>query len=107
MATTVENGSRRLTWWAVGLLWLTPLVLGFGGTVLLRMRIESANDGNLDTGDRIFLLGAAVMVPLSCYLLSALSLAVPSGGRWPRGRRAVLVFLGSALAVALWVLAVS
>lgn len=105
MATTLDSATHRLPPWAIGLLWLSPLVVGLGGAVLLRMRIEAANEGNLDAGDRLFLLAAAVLVPLSCYLLPALSLAVPSGDRCPRLLRAAMVFMGSALAVALWVLA--
>ncbi len=84
--------------------WLTPLAAGVIGVVLLRLRIEAANGNDLDTGDRGFLLGALILIPLSCYAASGLAMLLTSGQPAAHRHRALWVALASGLAVAAWML---
>jgi hypothetical protein len=89
----------------VGVLWSTPLAVGLVGIVLLRLRIEAVNGGNLDTGDRGLLMSAMLLVPLSCYVFSAVALLLSSGRPLTDRHRVLWVALASALAVIVWLLA--
>lgn len=93
-------GQRALT----AIVWLIPLALGLLGTVSLRIRLEQ-DAGTLDTGDRAFLLGAAVLVPASCYAATAaLRLLLRRGLPRPR-RDLVCALVGSLVAIGSWLLA--
>jgi uncharacterized BrkB/YihY/UPF0761 family membrane protein len=102
---TDEVVLRRRPRLVAGVLWLTPLALGLAGVVLLRVRIDAVGDGGLDSGDRIFLLAAVLLLPLSCYLVSALMLLISSRRQLTDRYRVCWVAFGSALAVIVWLLA--
>jgi len=60
--------------------------------------------GGLDTGDRGLLLAAVLLVPLSCFALSAVVLLLWSGRGLPVRYRALWVAMASAFAVFAWLL---
>lgn len=102
--TTVERDAPGQSRLMSVVCWITPLAVGLLGVVLLRMRIEAVNDNNLDAGDRLFLLGAVIFMPLTCYAASAIAVLLT----WPRETASrylwLAVGLASGLAVSGWLL---
>jgi hypothetical protein len=102
--TTVERDTRRQPVLLSVVCWLTPLAVGLLGVVLLRLRFEAIDDSDLDTGGRFFLLGASLVLPLTCYAASAIAVLLT----WPRqvASRCLwfAIALASGLAVAGWLL---
>jgi hypothetical protein len=102
--TTLERDARRRSLLVSVVCWLTPLAVGLLGVVLLRLRIEAVNGSNLETGDRFFLLGAVIFMPLTCYAASAKAVLLT----WPRQTASrylwLAVALASGLAVSGWLL---
>ena len=84
---------------------LLPLTVGLAATVLIRLHLESIFAGDLDTGDRLSLLVAAVLLPATCYALTAI---LAFGVNYARQLTALGLLAcsaaGSVLAVLLWVL---
>jgi hypothetical protein len=102
--TTVERDVRRQSRLVTIVCWLTPLAVGLLGVVLLRLRMEAVNDSNLDAGGRFRLLGAVIVMPLTCYAAAAIAVLLT----WPRQAASrylwLAVALASGLAVSAWLL---
>ena len=97
--TTVERATRVQSVLLIVVCWLTPLAVGLLGVVLLQVRLAAVNDNDLDTADRFFLLGAVLLVPLTCYVASAIAVLLA----WWRRKENWYVWLAVALASGLTV----
>lgn len=100
----MERDTQRQSLLLSVVCWLMPLAVGLLGVVLLRLRLEAVNDSNLDTGDRFFLLGAALFVPLTCYAASAIALLLARRRQLASRYLWLAIALVSGLAVTGWLL---